>query len=76
MSYGYTRRQIEVNKKADGRLLGVKLGRVCIGKDIPVSEVSETLGVCRQTVYCWFAGNAKPQARYVEPIKKLITSLR
>ena len=61
MSYGYSNRLIELNREADDRLLGVRLGRVCIENDVPVSEVSYKLGVSRQTVYNWFCGANAPR---------------
>ena len=56
MSYGYSQRLIEANKKADGKSLGVALGRVCIKQDISVTELAEKLGVSRATIYNWFWG--------------------
>lgn len=72
MSYGYTKRLSGVNKQADGSLLGVKLGRVCISKEVPVSEVSTQLGVSRQAVYNWFTGVYEPNEELKEAIKQLI----
>ena len=74
MSYGYSNRLIELNKKADDRLLGVQLGRVCIKRDVPVAEVATKLGVSRQTVYNWFGGVSAPRSR-LWTIKELIDSL-
>jgi hypothetical protein len=51
---GYTIRIAQGIKEADGNLMGVKLGRVCLDQDIPVSTVAEALGVTRQTIYYWF----------------------
>ena len=60
MSYGYTARLIELNKRANISSLGVRLGRVCIKQDVPVSTVAEAMGVSRQTVYNWFTGSVLP----------------
>ena len=57
---GYSRKYITANKKADQSHIGVKLGRVCIDRDISVHDVSEYLGVSRQAVYLWFLGKSKP----------------
>lgn len=73
MSYGYSNRLVELNNKADDRLLGVRLGRVCIAKDIPVSDVAIQLGVTRQTVYNWFCGVNAPRSNWV--IQELLDSL-
>ena len=56
MSYGYSARLIETNKKANQKLLGVKLGKVCIRGNTSVADISEELGVSRQTIYNWFCG--------------------
>jgi predicted DNA-binding protein YlxM (UPF0122 family) len=58
---GYTVSIVEANKRADARLLGVKLGRLCIALDVPVQEVAEAFSVSRQTVYHWFRGLRQPR---------------
>ena len=72
MSYGYTTRLYSLNKKADGSLLGVKLGRVCIKHDISVTEIATKLGVSRQTIYNWFMGTHEPNDELTKPISKII----
>lgn len=74
MSYGYSTRLIELNKKADDRMLGVRLGRVCIENDIPVLSVAISMGVSRQTVYNWFCGVTSPRAKQVADIETIINS--
>jgi len=37
--------------------LGTQLGRWAIYHDFPVTRISKTLGVTRQTVYNWFTGS-------------------
>lgn len=76
MSYGYTTRVDKLNKEADGSSLGVKLGRICIKHDVPVSEVSAQLGVSRQTVYNWFLGVHEPNEDLSELIKQIIAEYR
>jgi hypothetical protein len=75
MSYGYSARLIESNKAANPKLLGVRLGRVCIKSHIPVSDVASALGVSRQTVYNWFIGANTPQNAVVTAVESLIASL-
>ena len=75
MSYGYTTRIDRLNKEATPTL-GVKLGRVCIKKDVPVSEVASRLGVSRQTIFNWFMGTHEPNEELTETIKELITEYR
>lgn len=74
MSYGYSARLIALNKKADSKLLGVRLGRVCIQQNIPVSTVASRLGVSRQTIYNWFMGETNLQDQSVDAVQDLIKS--
>jgi transposase len=53
---GYTLRLQQLNRKADKRKLGVRLGRHCISMGIPVIDLVQLFGVSRQTVYNWFNG--------------------
>ena len=76
MSYGYSSRLIEANKKADTSHLGVYLGRKCIKLDIPVSQIAKQLGVSRMTIYNWFIGLHTPQAAYASTIKELLASFK
>lgn len=72
MSYGYSQRIVKSNSVANPTLIGVDLGRVCIRYEVPVTEVSEALGVSRQTVYNWFIGRCKPKEALHGAIEKLI----
>jgi transcriptional regulator with XRE-family HTH domain len=72
MSYGYSARIIALNKLADRKQLGVRLGRACIKADLPVADLAARLGVSRQTVYNWFTGYSTPGERYRPSICKLI----
>lgn len=74
MSHGYSARLIELNKKANSRLLGVRLGRVCIKRNIPVADVALALRVSRQTIYNWFIGERSPQNLVVDDVEKLLDS--
>jgi DNA-binding transcriptional regulator YiaG len=75
MSYGYNARLVSQNRQADRSLLGVQLGRLCIRQDIPVSRVSEHLGVSRQTIYNWFRGVSAPQQTLVDLVKAYMRSI-
>jgi len=75
MSYGYSSRLVEANKKANKKNLGVLLGRRCIACDISVGQVSKMLNVSRMTVYNWFTGEHTPQVGYVFAINDLIDKL-
>jgi len=72
MSLGYSIRLVKLNKEADRKLLGVRLGRQCIKLGIPVSEAAIYLGVSRQTIYNWFVGATAPRATQVGLIKNFI----
>jgi len=72
MSYGYTTRIDSLNQEADQSLLGVRLGRVCIDYDVPVTEVASQLGVSRQTIYNWFTGIHEPSQELTELIEDII----
>ena len=80
MSYGYSLRLVELNKKAaelfDPLPLGVELGRLCIAQGVSVIEVSETLGVSRQTVYNWFIGVHDPNVVHNTKLLSLIKKLK
>lgn len=76
MSIGYSLNVILLNEKTDQSLLGVKLGKKCIKRKIPVSTVAKILGVSRQTVYNWFIGAYAPKSTYEEAIQHLIKTLK
>ena len=76
MSYGYSQRLIEANKKADAKSLGVTLGRVCIKQGIPVAELAERLDVSRATVYNWFWGLRTPDRKRSAAIERLLAKLK
>ena len=75
MSRGYSLRIRDLNTKADRRKLGVRLGRVCIKKDVPVTVVAKRMGVTRATVYNWFCGASAPQAGLTTLIETYIAEL-
>mgnify|MGYP003657244747 CR=1 FL=1 len=75
MSYGYSARVVKENLKASGKLAGVKLGRACIKKDIPVATVARIYNVSRQTVYNWFTGTSSPSERNAVRIQQYLSSI-
>ena len=75
MAIGYSLRLVERNKDADSDHLGVRLGRMCIKRDIPVAEVAEKFGVSRQTVYNWFGGEASPADGLEDAIRAYLATL-
>jgi len=73
---GYSLNLMLANKAADGKHIGVALGRICIKTGLPVSVVARRFKVSRQTVYNWFEGRVTPNNQVTEPIKQLITTLK
>jgi transcriptional regulator GlxA family with amidase domain len=56
---GYSQQLVKANKKADQKMLGVQLGKMCIAGDIPVKELAQRLCVSRTAVYAWFKGESE-----------------
>ncbi len=75
MSTGYSLRIRDLNARADKRKIGVRLGRVCIKHNIPVSVVAKHMGVTRATVYNWFCGVSAPQTTSIGVLETYIASL-
>ncbi len=75
MVAGYSIRVAEAIKEADGDLIGVQLGRLCLERDLSVADVAGMLGVSRQTLYGWFSGAVEPQPYHQEMIKVWIDTL-
>jgi transcriptional regulator with XRE-family HTH domain len=75
MSQGYTIKVADAIRNADGNLLGVKLGRVCLDRDISVQEAALTLGVTRQTIYQWFCGETNPHEQHTIAMQKWMDDL-
>ena len=76
MPKGYSLLMADEIKSADSQLLGVQLGRVCLNKDIPVSDVASFFGVSRMTVYSWFRGKSTVSGKHAEKMKKLVEKLK
>lgn len=75
MAQGYSLRLVDQNKMADDRRLGVRLGRVCIAHDVPVTVVADRFGVTRQTVYNWFRGASDPSPAYAHIMQTFVSTL-
>lgn len=75
MSQGYSLRLRDLNRKAPSKMLGVRLGRVCIKHNVPATVVAERMGVSRQTVYNWFRGTSSPGPALTTLIEQYISSL-
>jgi transcriptional regulator with XRE-family HTH domain len=68
---GYTYRIRKLNRSADKKNIGVRLGRHCIDENISVTELVGLLGVSKQTIYNWFIGVHTPGPRQSSKIREL-----
>jgi len=75
MPVGYSVRILNKNLTADADKIGVRLGRLCIEKDVPVRDVARRLNVSKQSVYNWFMGLKTPQEDTVERIEAYMLEL-
>lgn len=69
---GYSYAIVKRVRAADPMHIGVKLGRVCVENDIPVSTVAKELGVSRLTVYAWFEGKFYPKPEMLPKVQALL----
>ena len=65
---GYSQKIVQLNKKASIKNLGVRLGRYCISRDVPVTDVMVLFSVTKQTVYNWFSGTHVPSKDHQKSI--------
>lgn len=72
---GYSQHIVEANNQADPDNVGVLLGRICIEKKYPVSNVVKELEISKQSVYSWFSGKALPAYDKEDLIRDLIQRL-
>ena len=75
MSTGYASGFINEVKASDKSKIGVQLGKVCIKRDIPVTDIAQFFEVSRVTVYSWFRGKINVPDRHQEKMQKLIDKL-
>jgi hypothetical protein len=72
---GYSQSIVDANNLADPDNVGVLLGRICIEKQYPVSNVVKELEISKQSVYAWFSGVKQPTFENESAIRKLIQRL-
>lgn len=72
---GYSTLTAREIREANQSLLGVKLGMICLARDIPVTDVAEFFGTSRVTVYSWFRGKTVVSGKHVDKMLKLIAKL-
>lgn len=63
MTVGYSLHIRNLNAEAEPSSPGVTLGKYCINRAIPVTEIASEFGVTRATVYNWFCGATVPQSK-------------
>jgi transcriptional regulator with XRE-family HTH domain len=75
MSQGYSVRLHRLNAAADIALVGVRLGRLCLERDISVTEAATALQVSRQTLYNWFCAKSVPSPAFRARVEEYISNL-
>jgi hypothetical protein len=70
MSQGYTIKVAEAIRNADGSLIGVQLGHICLKRGISVIEAARIFGV-----YQWFCGETLPHERHNDAIRDWVEQL-
>lgn len=75
MAKGYSVLTIQEIEDANPNLLGVQLGRICVNRNIPVTDVAEFFGVSRVTVYAWFRGKTVVSGKHADKMQKLVAKL-
>jgi len=74
-SRGYHKATYDEIMSSNSNGMGVRLGKLCVAKSIPVTDVAEFFGISRQAVYLWFRGTVKPAGRHTEKLEQLIHKL-
>jgi transcriptional regulator with XRE-family HTH domain len=67
---GYSQKLVKANKAANQKMEGVKLGKLCIARDINVQNVAKFFGVSRTAVYAWFKGESEISNRLLPALKE------
>ena len=74
MAKGYSSDFVNEVNSADTEKLGVRLGHICIKRNIPVVDVAEFFGVSRTAVYAWFRGG-NVDDKHTDKMQKLVDKL-
>lgn len=62
---GYSLRLIADVEAANPDLVGVRFGKLCISRDLPVRDMASEFEVTRATMYRWFTGRAMPRGKHI-----------
>lgn len=74
-SRGYSTLMVQAIYDANPFFLGVKLAKICVKLNIPVTDVAQYLNVSRPTVYSWFIGKRDVSPKYESQVEQLINKL-
>jgi len=69
---GYAYQMVQQIRSADPMHIGVKLGCLCVEKNIPVAQVARDLRVSRLTIYSWFTGKFYPRPEKMAEVQDLL----
>lgn len=75
MARGYSSLFIQEVEDANRNLIGVKLAKICIKKEIPTIDIANYFGVSRMTVYSWFKGHRHVSDKHLDKMNRLIEKL-
>jgi len=75
MAKGYSTLTVREIQEANINMMGVKLGLICVSRNIPVSDVAEFFGVSRVTVYAWFRGRVDVSEKHAAKMQELVAKL-
>lgn len=73
---GYASSFVDEINASSASTLGVLLGKACVKRNIPVTDVSEFFRVSRTTVYSWFRGTHEVDEKHREKMQKLVDKLK
>lgn len=72
---GYSTLLLRDIRCANPHMLGVQLAKLCVDKNIPVSDVAEFFGVSRVSVYAWFRGQVEVSDKHAAKVQELLDKL-
>ena len=65
----YSNRFILGLNKADDRILGIQLAKLCLKANLPIKYVAQGVGTSRMTVHSWFRGGPMKHQNHQKVIK-------
>lgn len=74
-SRGYTVRLLREVEALDPTAVPTRFAKMCIERDIPVSDVAQKFGVTRASVYAWFTGTHQPRASIKQMMSDILEKL-